>query len=184
MKNFKFILLAIFTIVLSNIVSAQGVVGNYEQESIIAPDAYRDSLENVVIEKDKKHSKKVWVSGLIPNFSFYAIYNTGDPEFEEFIYVVPKQKVGDYQINLGCITYADGDIVIALNNETLCKGVQQKDYQTDIKIDDSGVKVGDVEVSTKGVKVGKTVNIDTQRGVKINTTSVMSGIHYVGEKID
>lgn len=184
MKNLKFILLATFIVVLSNSISAQSVIGEYEQESVIAPDAYRDSIENVTIVKDEKHSKKVWVSGLIPNHSFYAIYNMGDPESEKFIYAVPMQKVGDYQITSGCITFDDEDIVITLNNEMLCKGIHQKDYQTDIKIDGKGVKVGDVKVSIKGVKVGKTVDIDAQKGVNVNTTSAMSGIHYIGEKIE
>lgn len=184
MKKLKFILLTTVMVVLGSTASAQGIIGEYEQESIVAPDAYRDLSENVIIEKDDKYSKKVWVSGLIPNSSFYAIYNTGDPEFEEFVYVIPSQKVGSYQINSGCITYADGAIVIALNNKMLCKGIHQKDYQTDIKIDNKGVRAGNVEVSKRGVKVGETVNVDAQRGIKINTKSAMSGIHYVGEKIE
>ncbi len=126
------------------------------------------------------------LTSLISDKVFYAIKNISDDE-NAFIYVVPPQIVGNYQIKLGCVLFDTDDesssLVINLNNETMCKGLSQKDYQTAIEVGNKNVKVGDVEVNKNGkVKVGEDVNVDKSKGVKISTKKIMSGIQYVGQK--
>ncbi len=107
---------------------------------------------------------------------------------ESSIYTVPPQLVGNYQIQLGCVIFDTDDeetssVVINLNNETMCKGISQKDYQTEIEVGNKNVKVGDIEINGNGtVKAGEDVGIDKTKGVKINTKKLMSGIQYVGQR--
>ncbi len=186
MKNLKPILLVGLLLVCFQSFS-QSLLGTYEQLSIIAPDEYRDSEYEVTIKADPVSKKKIWIENLIPNQTFYAIKSISDEEGSR-IYAVPPQLVGNYQIKLGCVIFESEDeessnVVINLNNETMCKGISQKDYQTEIEVGSGKVKVGDVEIDKSGkVKAGKDVGINKKKGIKISTKKLMSGIQYVGRK--
>lgn len=189
MNNLKTVLLLTFLFT-SITVFSQKVIGEYEQISINAPDEYRDSEHEVTIKRDANARKKIWIYNLIPNQKFYAIkYLVGD---DSEIYTVPKQHAGNYLINTGCINYKNVDeydedfsytVSIHLNNEMMCKGIYQEDYQTEIGIDTDGINVGDIELDKNGkVKAGKHVGIGKNKGIKINTKDIMTGIMYVGKK--
>ena len=186
MKTFFFILIILTSL---NEVSSQSIFGKYEQVAFVAPDEYRDGENDMIITKDATASKKIWISNLINNKKFYAVLNTKNSE--KLIYSVPKQTVGNYQINLGCITYilqSDdedeevGQISISLNNKDNCFGISQSDYDKDIKVGNKGVSAGGVKVGSNGnVKVP---GVDVKNGnVKINAKRAMAGIQYVGKKI-
>ncbi len=187
MKKFKFVLLATLLFVCSQSF-AQSLLGSYEQVSIIAPDEYKDSEHEVTIKEDPVSKKKIWIENLIPNQSFYAIKNISDGD-TSYIYAVPPQLVGNYQIKLGCVIFESDDeeagvVSINLNNKTMCQGISQKDYQTEIEVGDGKVKAGGVEVDKSGkVKAGKDVGVDKDKGIKISTKKLMSGIQYVGRKV-
>ena len=181
----KSIFLFMFSLLALNNVDAQKVLGTYEQNSLVAPDAYRDSEHDVAITKDIKSSKKIWVEHLIPNQKFYAIlYVQSD---DAVIYTVPSQKVGNYVIEQGCVTFKnehdedEHDIQIALNNKSMCLGISQKDYDTPISVDENGVKAGGVKVGSDGQVKGAGVDIKNG-GVNVDTKSIMAGIQYVGDK--
>ncbi len=166
MKALKFFLLiGLFSV--SATLFSQSFVGKYTQVSIIAPDEYRDSAVEVVVEQDLEAEKKIWVKNLIPNQTFYAVKYVTEDETAS-VYTVPPQLVGDYQIKLGCVVFETDDeqkssVVINLNNESMCKGISQKDDQTDIQVGDGQVKVGE--------------------DVDANTKVLTSGIQYVGQKL-
>ncbi len=186
-------LLFVTSITISAQTARTGIFGTYDQKSIIAPDEYRDSEYDVEILPDNKSRKKIWVRNLIPNQEFYAILNVNDEE--EVLYAVPRQIVGNYQINIGCIMFSMGDeeyddpdmlnsIVIVLNNEAMCPGIRQADFQTEIDVSKDGVKVGDIEASSSGsVTTGNGVDID-EEGISVNTKRLMEGIQYVGNRYD
>lgn len=191
MNKLKVVLSLIFSLASFSVFS-QKAVGEYEQLSINAPDEYRDSEYEVIIKRDANTRKKIWIHNLIPNQKFYAVkYLVGD---DSEIYTVPKQQAGNYLINSGCVTYKNIDeydedfsytVSINLNNETMCRGIYQEDYQTEIGIDTDGMKVGGIELNKRGkVQVGEDVRIDNTKGIKINTKDIMVGIMYVGRKYD
>lgn len=191
MNKLKIVLFFMVAVASINVFS-QDVVGKYNQEWILAPDEYRDSENDVVIVKDRKSSKKIWIKNLIPNQQFYAIVNMKDEE--SVIYAVPRQLVGNYQIKMGCLFYKgkseDEDeedeeysVSIFLNSKSNCMGISQKDYQTEIGVDKEGVKVGGVEIHKSGkIAVGNDVKVGSDSGVKLNTKKLMSGIQYFGKK--
>jgi hypothetical protein len=159
--------------------TAQKILGKYEQDALVAPDEYRDSEDDVSVTKDPNSTKKIWISNLIPNQKFYAVMFNKTNDL--ITYSVPAQKVGNYQINLGCITLDDEDLKISLNNKQNCMGMSQKDYDTPVSVGKNGTSAG-------GVKVGKdgsvsTGGVDVKNGeVRVNTKSIMSGIQYMGHK--
>ena len=183
MKSVFFFVLSLMVLINVN---AQKVVGTYEQNSLVAPDAYRDSENDVVITKDIKSSKKIWIEHLIPKQRFYAILYVQSED--AVIYTVPSQKVGNYAIEQGCVTFKnehdedEHDIQIALNNKSMCFGISQKDYDAPIKVDKNGVKAGGVKVGSDGQVTGGGVDIKNG-GVNVDTKSIMAGIQYVGDKL-
>ncbi|MBO4234799.1 hypothetical protein FO675_10965 [Riemerella anatipestifer] len=185
----KKILLAVFLTATVTVSKAQSIVGRYEQSTLVAPDAYRDSEDDVTISKDPKSSKKIWISNLIPNQKIYAVLHTKGNG--NLIYSVPKQLVGNYQINIGCVTFKEhdedeedeeGKLIISLNNEKNCFGISQKDYDAPVSIGKGGVRAGGVTVGSNGtISAG---GVDIKKGnIKVNPKEVMSGIQYIGYKI-
>ena len=184
----KKILLAILLMAAITAVKSQAILGKYNQSSLIAPDDYKDSENDVTITKDEKASKIIWVHDLIPNQKFYAIfYLKGNGKI---LYSVPKQKVGSYQINIGCITFQEHDededdednkLVISLNNKASCFGMSQKDYDEPVSVGKGGVKAGGVKVGSNGeITAG---GVDIKGGeIKVNPKLAMEGIQYVGQK--
>lgn len=159
-------------------VFGQAIVGSYEQTVLEAPAQYR-SGEEVTISRDPKSAKKIWVSGLIPNQRFYALLYVSNEDGAT--YTVPKQRVGNYQINVGCIVYDDDDskVVISLNNKGDCDdnvsvSVSKEGVSTSAA---GGVRVGsDGRVSAPGAEVGPgSVKVDTR-------AATGAGITYIGKK--
>jgi hypothetical protein len=171
-------ILLIALLFLTNLyVQAQSVVGKYEQDAINLPKELGNSENDVVITRDPQASKKIWVANLIPNQKFYAILDTKTEDGA--VYTVPKQKVGNYQINLGCIVYDEDDkkVVISLNNKNDCAN-----NFDNISVGKSGnVKAGGVEIGPKGsVKGG---GVDIKNGdIKVDMKSIMAGVSYIGHK--
>lgn len=164
--------------------TAASVVGKYEQEAFIAPDNIKESENDVVIKKDPSSSKVVWVENLLPGGRIKAvIFTKGE---DNVIYSIPAQRVGGYQIQQGCATYdkTEGKIMISLNNKSNCFGMKQSDYDEGVEISKNGkIKAGGVEINSKGggsVKGPGTVIND--KGIKVDTKTVMAGVQYVGIK--
>lgn len=159
--------------------SRAAVLGLYTQTALVAPDAYRDGENDVSITQDSKATKKLWVHDLIPGQKFYAILHLNSDG--TLIYAVPKQKVGNYIINMGCITFEDGDITISLNNKNNCFGMSQKDWDKPVSVSGKGIEAGDVKIGSDGSIKGAGVDMGKD-GIKVNTKEVMAGIQYVGKK--
>jgi hypothetical protein len=184
----KKIILAIMLLITISVTKAQAILGTYEQSALVAPDEYRDSENDVTITKDAKSTKKIWIANLIPNQKFYAVLNT--KANGSLIYSVPKQRVGNYQINIGCIVYTDesedddekdGEVLIALNNKSNCYGISQMDYDAPISIGKGGVNAGGVKIGSNGSVNTGGVGINGS-DVKVNTKAIMAGIQYIGNK--
>lgn len=173
----KSILTTLFVICVSTLTNAQ-VTGRYNQIALSAPDEYRDSQNDVLIVKDKQSSKKIWIENLIPNKKIYAISFFADEG--KSIYTIPKQLVGNYQINVGCVLYDEGNVTISANNPVDCKGISQSDNEN-ISVGKDGVKVGktkvgtNAKISTEGVKINGS-------DIKVDSKKLLSGIQYLGRK--
>lgn len=155
----------------------QAILGTYEQSTIVAPPKYRHSEEDVKITKDPQSTKKIWISGLIPKQKFYALLDTKTEDGA--VYTVPKQTVGNYNINVGCIVYDNEDerIVISLNNPRDCNS------NVSASVGKGGVSAGDVKVGSDGTISAPGVRIDKGE-IKVNTKdAVGSGISYIGQKV-
>ena len=154
------------------------VTGRYSQVALTAPDEYRDSENDVQITKDKQSSKKIWIENLIPDKKIYAISFFADEG--KSIYTIPKQLVGNYQINVGCVLYDEGNVTISANNPVDCKGISQSDNEN-ISVGKDGVKVGktkvgtNAKISTEGVKINGS-------DIKVDSKKLLSGIQYLGRK--
>ena len=156
------------------------VTGRYSQIALTAPDEYRDSENDVQITKDKQSSKKIWIDHLIPNKRIYAIsYLASD---EKVIYTIPKQLVGNYQINTGCVVYDndENELTISANNPIDCIGISQKDYEN-LSVGKDGVSVGKTKVGSNGKISTNGVKINGS-DIKVDTKKILSGIQYVGRK--
>ncbi len=176
-----FSLLAIF-FCFSLFSHAQGIAGSYEQKVITAPDEYKNSEDDVAISKDPKKSKKIWITGLIPNQKFYAVLNINGPA--SIIYVVPKQIVGNYEIQVGCIMFdpETDQVTISLNNKSNCYGLSQKDLEGGVSVGKKGVKAPGVNIDGNGgVQAGGTEISEGE--VKIDMKKITAGINYVGVKV-
>jgi hypothetical protein len=161
---------------------AQSIAGSYEQKVISAPDEYKNSEDDVAITKDPKKSKKIWITGLIPNQKFYAVLNINGPA--SIIYVVPKQTVGNYEIEVGCIMFdpETDQVTISLNNKSNCFGLSQKDLEGGVSVGKKGVKAPGVKVDANGgVQAGGT---EVSGGeVNVDLKKITAGINYVGVKV-
>ena len=154
------------------------VTGRYNQVALTAPDEYRDSENDVNIVKDTKSSKKIWIENLIPNKKIYAIsYLNSDGKS---IYTIPKQLVGNYQINVGCVTYEDEQVIVSANNPVDCVGISQKDYEN-ISVGKDGVSVGKTKVGSNGKISTDGVSIDGSE-IKVNTKNYFRAYNMLGEK--
>lgn len=143
----------------------------------------------MTVSRDPQASKKIWISGLIPNQRFYALLDTKTEDGA--VYSVPKQKAGNFEIALGCIVYqkaeedADEDdeaakdrIVISLNNKRDC----QSYLDGPIEVGPGGVTVGDIKVGKDGnVKAGGT-QVGKDGSVKVDTKGLFEGVAYIGVK--
>ncbi|MCO7318278.1 hypothetical protein OKE80_02440 [Riemerella anatipestifer] len=184
----KKILLALFFIAAITVSKAQSILGKYEQSTLVAPNEYRDSENDVVITKDAKSLKKIWIANLIPNQRIFAILHTKGNG--NIIYSVPKQLAGNYRVNMGCVTFKEhdddddgeeGKLIISLNNKNNCFGLNQKDYDAPVSIGKGGIKAGGVTVGSNGTI--STGSVDIKRGnIKVNPKEVMAGIQYIGYK--
>lgn len=146
----KIILFAAIILSTTFTVNAQGVLGIYQQDALQAPKGFAESGKNIYITKDAKKNNIIWINNLIGEERFYAVLHTSNDG--DAIYNVPKQKIGSFQIGLGCVTYdADGTIAIALNNKANC----------------SGVAVSPTEAQNS-----------TSKGTK----DILAGVQYVGHK--
>lgn len=174
MKHFIFFALT----TLSISAFAQPIVGSYEQLTISGPDEYINSPEDVSITRDPQSSKKIWISGLFARQRFYAILDTQTEDGS--VYNVPKQKVGNYQINIGCLVYdnEENQVVISLNNKQDCAGLSGP-----IHVTTDEVRAGDIRVGRNGkVKAGG-VEVNNKPGeVKVDTKAMFEGIQYIGQK--
>lgn len=151
---------------------SQPILGAYDQSVLDAPAEYQ-SGETVTIAKDPSSDKKIWISGLIPKQKFYALLQTKTED--GLTYSVPKQRAGNYQIEVGCIIFLSEDqkITISLNNKEDCA--------------DSPVSVGREGLSAGGARVGSAGRVSAAgvdisgRDIRVNTKAP-KGITYIGEK--
>ncbi|WP_448528108.1 hypothetical protein [Raineya sp.] len=173
----KKVFLSLTLFLVGTLAMAQSIVGKYEQDAINLPKELGHSENDVVITRDPQASKKIWVANLIPNQKFYAILDVKTEDGA--VYTVPKQKVGNYQINLGCIVYDEEDkkIAISLNNKNDCA-----DRFDNISIGKNGsVKGGGVEIGPKGTVKGGGVDIK-DGDIKVDMKTIMAGVSYIGHK--
>ncbi|MDY3319206.1 hypothetical protein PG637_07860 [Riemerella anatipestifer] len=176
----KKILLAVFLMATVTVGKAQSILGKYEQSALDAPDEYKHSEDDVVITRDAKASKKIWIANLIPNSRFYAILDTKGERGSS--YSVPKQTAGSYRINLGCIVFNNDDedggrLTISLNNKADCLD----DYGP-VSVGKDGVSVGGIKIGSNGTVRAKGVDIGRNR-IKVDAKKeVIVGIQYIGHK--
>lgn len=163
--------------------SSSAALGQYAQEAFIGPDEVKTAEKNVVLVKDATLPKVVWVQNLLPGGRVKAVLHTKTED--KIVYSIPAQRVGSYQINMGCAIYDQDDskLVISLNNKANCFGMAQSDYDGGVAVGSNGrIKAGGVDINgrngsikTPGVNVGK-------GGVAVNTKAIMAGVQYVGHK--
>ena len=179
MKN---ILLLLAGLALATAGHAQSsVMGRYEQVAFIAPDNLKTTETAVTIVKDPQLSKVVWIEHLLPGGRIKAVFFSSNDGTT--IYAVPAQKVGSYQVQMGCAVY-DGEeskLVVSLNNKANCFGMKQSDYDSGVGITKAGgIQAAGTSINSKGIKTpGVDIN---QKGVKVDTKAVMAGVQYVGHK--
>lgn len=160
----------------------QSITGNYKESAIIAPEKIRKLMKSdVVITKDKTMSKKIWISNLLGNTTFYAIRNATNDEKE--VYNIPPQNIAGYAVNIGCVVFdkEEEQVVIALNDKSSCKGLSQSDYG-DIFVGKGGVKASGVTVGSNGKISTGTTQMD-KKSISVNTREALSGVQYVGVKM-
>lgn len=170
--------MVVITLVVGSVAYGLPIVGSYEQNLFEAPREFKQSEEDVTIERDPKSSKKIWVSGIIPNQKFYALVHMRQDE--RMLFTVPPQTVGDYQIDVGCITYDDDDksILISLNNKSDCAGMDS----VDVSIGKEGVQVGDVRVGMDGSVAAGPAKVGKDGSVKVSYKVV--GVTFMGTKVE
>ena len=161
--------------------NSTGALGRYEQVAFIGPDNLKESEKNVTLSKDPTSNKVVWIDNLLPGGRVKAVvFTNGD---ETVTYSIPAQKIGNYQVQLGCATYSSEDnrLTVSLNNKTNCYGMKQSDYDRGVGITKAGgIQAGGTSVNSKGIKTpGVTIN---NNGLKVDTKAVMAGVQYVGQK--
>ena len=160
----------------SFMLTANGILGTYEQVTISKPKAVKISTNNVKIVKDSKESKKVWVKNFLTD-DIYAVRHTSNEDTE--IYVIPEQKTKQYAVKAGCIVYSEERVILSIDNKNDCKGLNSEDYGN-VEIGSGGIKAGDVNITSSGVSVpGAKIGKD---GIKVSS-EILSGIQYIGEKI-
>lgn len=157
-----------------------GVVGRYEQVAFMAPDELKASESDVTITKDPQLSKVFWIEHLLAGGRVKAVLHTSG---STTTYAIPAQKVGGYQVQMGCAVYdsEEAKLSISLNNKDNCFGMKQSDYDGGVGITKTGgIQAGGVAINNKGIKTpGVKMNND---GIKVNTKAVMAGVQYVGQK--
>jgi len=161
--------------------SNTGALGRYEQVAFIGPDNLKESEKDVTLSKDPSSSKVVWIENLLPGGRVKAVVFTNNSE--TVTYSIPAQKVGTYQVQLGCATYSSEDdkLTVSLNNKDNCFGMKQSDYDRGVGITKTGgIQAGGTSINVNGIKTpGVSINND---GIKVNTKTVMAGVQYVGQK--
>lgn len=154
--------------------------GRYQQVAFIAPDNLKASETDVTLVRDPQLSKVVWIEHLLPGGRVKAVFfNSSDGTTT---YAVPAQKVGSYQVQMGCAVY-DGEeakLIVSLNNKLNCFGMKQSDYDGGVSVTKAGVQAGGISVRNKGITVpGVSVN---NKVVKVDSKAAMAGVQYVGHK--
>lgn len=118
---------------------------------------------------------------MIPNKRIYTIsYLASD---EKVIYTIPKQLVGNYQINTGCVIYdnEENQLTISANNRVDCIGISQKDYEN-ISVGKDGVSVGKTKVGSNGKISTNGLEIKGS-DVKVDAKSCFLEYNMMGEKL-
>ena len=181
MKTITFFLAACMASAAAFGQGSTGVQGPYEQDAFIGPDNLKMSGQKVTLVGDSKLTNVVWIEHLLPGGRLKAIVHTkGD---DKIVYAIPTQKVGAYQVDMGCLVYdlEDKKVVISLNNKANCYGMKQSDYNDGVSVSNGQIKAGGVEISgkngikTPGAQIGNS-------GIKVNTKAVMAGVQYIGHK--
>ena len=161
--------------------SSAGALGRYEQVAFIGPDNMKESEKDVTLSKDPNSSKVAWIANLLPGGRVKALVFSSNSE--TVTYSIPAQKVGNYQVQLGCATYSneDNELTVSLNNKINCYGIKQSDYDDGVSVTKTGgVRAGNTSVSGKGVKTPG-VRLD-KSGLKVDSKAVMAGVQYIGHK--
>ena len=163
--------------------SSPSALGTYAQDAFIGPDEVKTAEKNVVLVKDATLPKVVWVQNLLPGGRVKAVLHTKGED--KTIYSIPAQRVGNYQVTMGCVVYdqEESKVVISLNNQANCFGMKQSDYDGGVSVGSNGrIKAGGVDINGRngsvkapGVNVGK-------GGIAVNTKAIMAGVQYVGHK--
>ncbi len=176
-------LLTLVGLALATPVLAQGnsAIGQYEQESFMGPDNLKGSETDVTLSKDPRLRNVVWIANLLPGGRVKALVFTSNDEGAT--YSIPAQKVGNFQVQLGCATYSQegGELTVSLNNKSNCFGMKQSDYNGGVSVTRSGgVQAGNTSVNGRGIHApGVSVS---NGGVRVDTRAVMAGVQYVGHK--
>ena len=179
MKN---ILLLLAGLALATAGHAQSsAIGRYEQVAFIAPDNLKMAESAVTLVKDPQLSKVVWIEHLLPGGRIKAVFFSSNDGTTT--YAVPTQKVGNYQVQMGCAVYdgEEANLSVSLNNKANCFGMKQSDYDSGVGITKTGgIQAGGASINNKGIK---TPGVDINKNdIKVDTKAVMAGVQYVGHK--
>jgi hypothetical protein len=154
--------------------------GAYDQKAMTGPKAIRQAKGTVTVKQDPDAGNVISVENLIPGGTIAAILWVNH---ESMIYSIPKQVVGEYQINTGCIVYNfDGGIVISINNKYDCQYIDTESFGN-IEISDGKVIVGDIKINEDGNGSVETPNVKVKEGsVSVDVKTALGGLQYVGAK--
>ena len=147
----------------------------------IAPDNLKSAETDVALVKDPQLTKVVWIEHLLPGGRIKGVlFSSNDGTTT---YAVPAQKVGSYQVQMGCAVYdsEEDKLVVSLNNKDNCYGMKQSDYDGGVGITKTGgIRVGGTAINGKGIK---TPGVNTNSSsIQVDTKAVMAGVQYVGHK--
>lgn len=163
--------------------SRADIVGTYEQRAFSGPKEVQEAESDVLLKQDPQLSKVIWINNLIKGGRIKAVLNITGNGTGTFIYNIPAQIVGNYEIKFGCFVYGEeGQITIALNNKTACMGVGAGNMDN-IKIGNGSINVGDIAINNDGNGSIKTPGVDIEKGnINVNSKLLNEGIQYVGNK--
>jgi hypothetical protein len=164
--------------------SRANVVGAYEQRVYTGPSEVQESESDVYLKQDPQLSKVIWINNLIKGGRIKAVLNITGNGNGNFIYKIPAQIIGNYEIKFGCLIYnEEGTVTIGLNNKTTCMGLGGSKIDNVSVGKNGSVNVGDIAVNNDGNGSVKMPGVDVEGGnVNVNTKLLNEGIQYVGDK--
>lgn len=128
----------------------------------------------MTIERDPKSSKKIWVAGIIPNQKYYALIQVRQ---DERMLSVPPQTVGEYRIDIGCITYDDEkSVLISMNNKSDCAEMDS--------VDVSVARTAYKRAMPAWARMDRAPRARRKSAKMVQASSKVVGVTFIGAKVE